>query len=179
MSPVAIGTLFGFLTSPSVGFPALLKTLGLASKNILLLPTGALATVSVAQVWASLGVNTFVFLAGLQAIPEEVYEAAKMEGAGAVTRLTKITLPLLRESIIMNTIVTMINTLKIFGVILVITRGGPYHATEVLALFMYKKAFIDFQLGYSSAVAVVMFGVIALMTFIQMRVSRAGTTKYY
>jgi len=179
MSPVAIGTLFGFLTSPSVGVPALLKTLGLASKNVFLLPSGALAAVSVAQIWATLGISTFVFLSGLQAIPEEVYEAAKIDGAGALSRFRLVTLPLLRETIIMNTVVTMINSLKTFGMILVMTRGGPYHATEVLGLFMYKKAFIEFQLGYSSAVAVVMFGVIALMTFVQMRVSRAGTTKYY
>jgi multiple sugar transport system permease protein len=179
MSPVSIGTLFGFLTSPSIGIPALLKGFGFTGKNVLLVPSGALASVSMVQVWASLGVNTFVFLAGLQAIPEEVYEAAQIDGAGAVTRFRTVTLPLLRETIIMNTIVTMIGTLKTFGMILVLTQGGPYHATEVLALYMYKKAFIQFQLGYSSAVAVVIFLVVALMTFVQMRVSRAGTTRYY
>jgi ABC-type sugar transport system permease subunit len=177
MSPVTIGTLFNFLASPTLGFPALFKAV--TDINLLNDPLGALGVVIVAQVWAGLGVNTFVFLAGLQAIPEEIYEAAKIDGAGAVARFLQVTLPLLRETMIMNTIVTLINAFKTFGMILVMTQGGPYHATEVLALFMYRKAFFAFRLGYGSAVAVVMFVVIAIVTFVQMRVTRAGTTEYY
>jgi ABC-type sugar transport system permease subunit len=177
MSPVTIGTLFNFLASPTLGFPALFKAI--TDINLLNDPLGALGVVIVAQIWAGLGVSTFVFLAGLQAIPEEIYEAAKIDGAGAVARFLQVTLPLLRETMIMNTIVTLINAFKTFGMILVMTQGGPYHATEVLALFMYRKAFFAFRLGYGSAVAVVMFVIIAIVTFVQMRVTRAGTTEYY
>jgi multiple sugar transport system permease protein len=177
MSPVSIGALFNFLASPTIGIPALLKSI--TETNILNDPNGALGAVIVAQLWAGLGVNTFVFLSGLQAIPEEIYEAAMIDGASSVKRFFMVTLPLLRETMIMNTIVTLINAFKTFGMILVMTQGGPYHATEVLALFMYRMAFFYFRLGYGSSIAVVMFIVIALVTFVQMRLTRAGTTRYY
>lgn len=177
MSPVSIGLLFGFLSSPTLGFPSLLRSI--AKINILDDPTGALIIVIVAQLWSTIGVNTFVFLSGLQAIPIEVQEAAMIDGAGAITRFRLVTLPLLRETLIMNSIVTLIGAFHAFGLILVMTVGGPYHATTVLAIFMYKQAFYGFRYGYGSAVAVVMFLVVAGITFAQMRITRSGTTRYY
>ncbi len=177
MSPVTIGLLFAFLSSPTLGFPSLLRSV--TEISILDDPMGALIVVIIAQLWATIGVNTFVFLSGLQAIPVEVEEAAMIDGAGAVTRFRFVTLPLLRETLIMNSIVTLIGAFHAFGLILVMTVGGPYHATTVLAIFMYKQAFYGFRYGYGSAVAVIMFLVVAGITFAQMRITRSGSTRYY
>jgi ABC-type sugar transport system permease subunit len=177
MSPVSIGILFGFFFSPTLGLPSLLREIG--KFNILDDPLGALIVVILAQLWSTLGVNTFVFLSGLQAIPEDIHEAAVIDGASAIKRFFAVTLPLLRETLVMNAIVTLIGAINAFGLILVMTAGGPYHATEVLAIFMYKTAFFGFRYGYGSAVAVVMFAAVAIITFIQMRISRSGQTQYY
>jgi multiple sugar transport system permease protein len=177
MSPVTIGLLFAFLSSPTLGFPSLLRSV--TKISVLDDPMGALIVVIIAQLWATIGVNTFVFLSGLQAIPVEVEEAAMIDGAGTVKRFRFVTLPLLRETLIMNSIVTLIGAFHAFGLILVMTVGGPYHATTVLAIFMYKQAFYGFRYGYGSAVAVIMFLVVAGITFAQMRITRSGSTRYY
>lgn len=176
LSSVAMGILFTFLTSPNLGLIAIIKG---DSYDILSDPDGALFAIIIAYIWGSVGFHAFIFLAGLQAIPEELYEAARIDGAGLFVRFGRVTIPLLRETTILNLILIMINAFRSFGLVYTMTRGGPYRTTQVLSMFMYKQAFVSFRLGYGSAVAVVMFAIIAVVTFVQLRVTRAGRTQYY
>ena len=176
MSAVAIGILATFLFSPQIGIPALLSNEPI---DLFAEPNGALLGVSIAHVWGGIGFTTFIFLAGLQAIPEELYEAAKIDGAGLLARFWRVTIPLLRETTIVNLILIFIGAFRSFGLIYTMTRGGPYRATEVLSFFMYKQAFVAFRMSYGSAIAVILFLIIAAITLFKLRVTRAGTTKYY
>lgn len=175
-SPVTIGLLFKLLVSPSIGLPTLFKD---NNVDLLLDSSGALLVVAFAHIWSGLGLNTFVFLTGLQAIPGEIYEAAMLDGAGSFNRFRLIIFPLLRESMIMNAIVVLIGAFQAFGHIFILTGGGPYHGTEVIGMYMYIQAFWKFQYGYGSAVAVVMTAIIGAITFLQMRITRSGTTVYF
>ncbi len=176
MSAVAIGILATFLFSPQIGIPALLSN---EPVDIFAQPNGALVAVSIAHVWGGVGFSTFIFLAGLQAIPEELYEAAKIDGAGLMARFWRVTIPLLRETTIINLILIFIGAFRSFGLIFTMTRGGPYRSTEVLSFFMYKQAFIAFRMSYGSAIAVILFLIIAAVTLFKLRVTRAGSTKFY
>lgn len=176
MSAVAIGILATFLFSPQIGIPALLSN---EPVDLFAEPNGALLGVSIAHVWGGIGFTTFIFLAGLQAIPEELYEAAKIDGAGLMARFRRVTIPLLRETTIVNLILIFIGAFRSFGLIYTMTRGGPYRATEVLSFFMYKQAFVSFRMSYGSAIAVILFLIIATITLFKIRVTRAGTTRYY
>ena len=176
MSPVAIGIMATFLFSPQVGLPTLLSD---QPVDLFAEPNGALVAVSIAHVWGGLGFSTFIFLAGLQAIPQELYEAAKIDGAGLRARFWRVTIPLLRETTIINLILIFIGAFRSFGLIFTMTRGGPYRATEVLSFFMYKQAFIAFRMSYGSAVAVILFLIIAAITLFQLRVTRAGKSRFY
>jgi len=176
LSPVAIGILFTLLASPSIGLPTVI-----VGKKIDLLAgdTSALLTVAAAHIWGSVGFNTFIFLAGLQAIPDTLYEAAMIDGAGPRQRFFRVTLPLLRETTILNLIIIFISAFRTFGLIYSMTYGGPYRATEVLAMYMYRETFVSWRLGYGSAVAFVLFVVIATVTFFQLRITRAGSRRFY
>ena len=176
MSAVAIGMMATFLFSPQIGIPALLSN---EPVDIFAQPNGALLGVSIAHVWGGIGFSTFIFLAGLQAIPEELYEAAKIDGAGLMARFWRVTIPMLRETTIINLILIFIGAFRSFGLIFTMTRGGPYRATEVLSFFMYKQAFIAFRMSYGSAIAVILFLIIAAITIFKLHVTRAGSTKFY
>ena len=176
MSAVAIGMMGTFLFSPQVGIPSLISD---NPVDLFQEPNGALLAVSIAHVWGGIGFSTFIFLAGLQAIPEELYEAAKIDGAGLVARFWQVTIPLLRETTIINLILIFIGAFRSFGLIFTMTRGGPYRATEVLSFFMYKQAFVAFRMSYGSAIAVILFLFIAAITLFKLRITRAGTTRYY
>ena len=176
MSAVAIGMMGTFLFSPQIGIPSLISD---NPVDLFQEPTGALVAVSIAHVWGGIGFSTFIFLAGLQAIPAELYEAAKIDGAGLMARFWRVTIPLLRETTIINLILIFIGAFRSFGLIFTMTRGGPYRATEVLSFFMYKQAFISFRMSYGSAIAVILFLFIAVITVIKLHITRAGTTRYY
>lgn len=176
MSAVAIGIMATFLFSPQIGIPALLSD---QPVDMFAEPNGALIAVSIAHVWGGIGFSTFIFLAGLQAIPEELYEAAKIDGAGLVARFWRVTIPLLRETTIVNLILIFIGAFRSFGLIFTMTRGGPYRATEVLSFFMYKQAFVAFRMSYGSAIAVILFLIIAAITLFQLRITRAGRSRFY
>ena len=176
MSAVAIGMMGTFLFSPQVGLPSLISD---NPVDLFQEPTGALTAVSIAHVWGGIGFSTFIFLAGLQAIPEELYEAAKIDGAGLLARFWRVTIPLLRETTIINLILIFIGAFRSFGLIFTMTRGGPYRATEVLSFFMYKQAFISFRMSYGSAIAVILFLFIAVITVIKLHITRAGKSRFY
>jgi len=123
-------------------------------------------------VFVSLPFASFVILAGLQTIPGDVYEAARVDGAGTFRTYFQITLPMLRPAILIASIINVINVFNSFPIIWAMTQGGPGHATDTTTTFMYKIAFFDQDVGESAAMAVVNFALILVMVLLYLRASR-------
>jgi multiple sugar transport system permease protein len=132
----------------------------------------AIWSVILVYVWKNVGFTMLTTLAGLQNISEELYEAAKIDGAKAHTRLFRITIPLLSPVILFNVTITMINTLQEFDSIVALTNGGPGDASRTVVMYIYDKAFRSFDMGYASAIAVTLFAVISIVTLLQLWGSR-------
>lgn len=117
----------------------------------------AMLSVSVTIIWQFIGLYFIIFLAGLQNIPTEILEAAKIDGASEWKQTWKITIPMLKETIFAALILAISGSMKSFDQIFVMTNGGPAHATEVSAIYMYNKTFQSLQFGYGSSIAVMIF----------------------
>ena len=124
----------------------------------------ALISVLMISIWRWTGFNIVIFMAGLQDISMEYYEAAKIDGAGAITIFSRITIPLLSSSIVINFLLNLIGYLRLFDIIQVTTRGGPAHATEVLSTYIYKQAFQYNNIGMAGAASVILFFIIVFFS---------------
>ena len=172
-SAVAVSLLWSMLYDPQAGYlNAILDNLGLPTRAWLRDPDTALWSVLAAAVWQDLGYNILVFLAGLQGIPHDFYDAAKVDGAGPWHRFRTITIPLLQRTTMFVVVLTMISYLQEFTHIQVMTQGGPVHRSETLVLYTYKKGFGDFTMGYASAMSMILLGIILVITIVQMRLLR-------
>ena len=138
--------------------------------------TLALPSVVVVDVWKSVGYYMIILLAGLLGIPAELIEAAKIDGAGAAQWTRHIILPLLRPQLLFVVVIALINTVQAFDTFYVLTRGGPADATRVLPIEIYLRGFQLLQMGRASAVSLVMFGFLLILTLIQLRIF--GTEGY-
>ncbi|WP_328827830.1 carbohydrate ABC transporter permease [Streptomyces ureilyticus] len=152
----------------------LLMDLGVldAPVNWLAKPGLALAAMMGVAVFVSLPFTSFVLLAGLQSIPAEVYEAARVDGAGPVRGYLGITLPLLRPSLVVAAIINVINVFNSFPIIWAMTRGGPGFASDTTTTYLYKLAFDNQSVGESAAMAVVNFGLILAVVLVYLRFVR-------
>ena len=135
-------------------------------------PRWAMPAIILMTVWKSFGYNMLIFIAGLQAIPEELYEAAKIDGASALQRFRHVTLPQLAPTLVFVTVITMIGFFQLFVEPYVMTQGGPLRSTTSVVLLMYEEGFRWWRLGFAAAVAFVLFVVILLATLIQLRFQR-------
>ena len=135
-------------------------------------PRWAMPAIILMTVWKSFGYNMLIFIAGLQAIPEELYEAARIDGATALQRFRHVTLPQLGPTLVFVTVITMIGFFQLFVEPYVMTLGGPLRATTSVVLLMYEEGFRWWRLGYAAAVAFVLFFVILLATLLQLRLQR-------
>ena len=140
--------------------------------NWLAHPDQAMLWMMWVAVFVSLPFASFVILAGLQTIPGDVYEAARVDGAGPYRTYFQITLPLLRPALLIASIINVINVFNSFPIIWAMTQGGPGHATDTTTTFMYKIAFFDQNVGESAAMAVVNFALILVMVLLYLRASR-------
>lgn len=127
----------------------------------------ALISVEIVSIWRSMGYNAIILLAGLQGISQELYEAAKLDGANGFQSFLHVTVPMLSPTIFFCLVTQMINSFKVFDIIIAMTQGGPGRATNVLAYFVYNKSFMDSRFGYASAAAFIMFAIIMVFTAIQ------------
>jgi len=127
----------------------------------------ALTSVEIVSIWRSMGYNAIILLAGLQGISQELYEAAKLDGANGFQSFLHVTVPMLSPTIFFCLVTQMINSFKVFDIIIAMTQGGPGRATNVLAYFVYNKSFMDSRFGYASAAAFIMFAIIMVFTAIQ------------
>jgi multiple sugar transport system permease protein len=130
----------------------------------------AMPAVALVQVWRGLGEGMIIFLAGLQAIPAYLYEAAELDGAGRWHRFWHVTWPLLSPTTFFVGVLEVIGSFQVFDMIYLMTRGGPGEATTVYNFYLYQQGFRDFEMGYAAAMTWLLFVVIAVLTLIQFRV---------
>jgi multiple sugar transport system permease protein len=133
----------------------------------------AIPTVAGINVWRHMGYTALLVFAGLQTIPAYVYEAAEVDGSTEWKTFWRITLPLLRPVLVMVLVVTMIGSFQIFDTVAVTTQGGPINATRVIYYYIYERAFTRFDFGYASAMALVLFAILAVVSLVQLRLLRA------
>jgi multiple sugar transport system permease protein len=170
--PVASAVLWLWLFNPDSGLlNELLKGLGLPPLLWVYGEGTAIPSVALMAIWG-FGNMTLVFLAGLQGVSKELYEAAEVDGANAIRRMWHITLPSISPVILFNMITGMIAAVQIFDAAYVMTKGGPNNATLVYVFYLYSKAFAESQLGYASALAWILFVIILIVTIILFRTSR-------
>jgi sn-glycerol 3-phosphate transport system permease protein len=167
----AVGALIWLLLlNPSLGLlNYILSLVGIRGPEWLIQPATAIIAVSITTIWLTLGTNIIVLLAGLQGVPEEIYEAARLDGARGVRMFTGITVPMVSPSLFFLLVVDTIAVLQAFTQIHLLTRGGPVDATRVLVYSIYQDAFQNFQFGYASAQAVILFLLVMALTLIQFR----------
>lgn len=169
-STVAAAVVWRYLMTPGTGYAdVFLRNLGLTPPSPAWLrnPTWALRIVILVGLWKRLGFNIVVFLAGLQNIPKDFYEAATVDGAGVWARFRHVTIPLIAPITLMLVIMSIIDAFLIFDVVYVMTEGGPVGTTEVVGLLLYRQAFRYFNLGDASAMGWVIFAIVFTATLIQ------------
>ncbi len=169
VSVVVLSLVFKGLYAPDGSLNALLAALGLPTRSWLLDPDTALPAIMAMDVWAASGYYMLIFLAGLQAIDRNLYDAAKLEGAGAWDQFVHITLPLLRPTLLFVLVVNTVRSLQIFAEVFVMTRGGPLERTTTIVYHLYEQAFSRFHLGHASAIAWLLFLITLAIAWAQMR----------
>jgi multiple sugar transport system permease protein len=170
---VAIAVVWRYLYHPRYGLlNYLLGHIGIGPVDWLGDPRWAMPAIIVMAIWKNFGYNMLIFIAGLQSIPEELYEAARIDGAGALRRFRHVTIPQLAPTFLFVGVVTMIGYFQLFAEPYVMTGGGPLRATTSLVLFMYEEGFRWWRMGVAAAIAFVLFGIILLWTLLQMRLQR-------
>lgn len=172
---VALAVVWIYLLQPRLGpINQVLRNIGMENPPAWLASRdSALYSVIMINVWAAVGGNTMlIFLAGLQGVPQELYEAADIDGASAWHKFRNVTIPLLTPTIFFNLVLAIIGALKVFTTALVATQGGPSYATWFFALHIYTEAFQYFRLGYGSALAWVLAIILMIFTFVQVQYSR-------
>ncbi|MFI1730893.1 carbohydrate ABC transporter permease [Streptomyces acidicola] len=175
-SIVAVAVVWRFVLDPTDGLIAGLATeLGAKAPDFLGSETWAMPSLILLAVWRNLGTVMVLFIAGLQAIPTDVREAARLDGAGGWQELRRITVPLLRPTMLYATVITTIGYLNVFEEPFVMTQGGPDNATLTVSLDMYREGFNLFHMGYASAMAYVLFVVIMAITVLQLRLLKDNT----
>jgi multiple sugar transport system permease protein len=174
LTPVAVGLMWRFLADPDLGLVRWIASLfdGSAHPNLLGSPAGAIALVVAVNTWINVPFVTLMLLAGLLAIPDELYEAAALDGASRFQMGRYIIVPLLLPVIAVTCVLRVAADYRMFDLVYIVTRGGPGDATRNLSLLAYQQAFQDFNIGRSCAIAVAM-AIIALPTyFLLVRVTR-------
>jgi multiple sugar transport system permease protein len=169
VSMVVISLIWKNLYSPFGALNALLVRCGAQPVAWLLDPHLALPAVMAMDVWASVGYYMVLYLAGLEGIPSELYEAASLDGAGFWARLRYVTWPALKPMTLFILVVNTMRSFQIFVEVFVMTGGGPMHATETVVLYLYDAAFHQFRMGYASAVAYLLFAILAVFSLLELK----------
>ena len=172
---VALAVVWIYLLQPTLGpVNEFLRDLGVENPPAWFTSRDtALYSVTMINIWAAVGGNTMlIFLAGLQGVPQELYDAASIDGGGTWAKFRHVTLPLITPTIFFNLVLAVIGALKVFTTAMVATQGGPSYATWFFALHIYNHAFANFRLGYGSALAWVLAVILIIFTFIQVAYSR-------
>ena len=172
VSLAAVSLVFKYIYSRQGLLNMIVTTFGGGARDWLLSPNLALPSIMAMDIWASIGYYTIFYLAGLQTIPEELYEAARIDGAGRLALFRYITLPSLKPVIVFVIVVNTIRAFQVFVEVVIMTRGGPMGSTMTLVYYLYEKAFHRIEMGAASAVALVVFILIAGFALLQVRLLR-------
>lgn len=174
---VAWTIVWGFLLQDNGGVNALfhvlrLDVLGIDGPNWLRSGGTAMASVIVVQLFKNVGLNMVLFLAALQGVPAELYEAARIDGASAWARFRRVTVPLISPTILLTMILTIVGSLQVFAQIAVLTQGGPGTSTTVLVYYLYQQAFQFHHFGYGATLSLLLFLIVLVLTVVQWRMRR-------
>ena len=169
-SLVAIGIVWVWMFDPQYGLiNQILKGMGIEGPLWLADPRTALVSLVITAAWRNVGYFATIFLAGLQGIDDMYYEAARIDGAGPWASFWRITLPLLKPTMLFVMVMSVILSFQVFALVYVMTAGGPAGSTSVLVFYLYQQAFTYFRMGYASAVGYILFVVVFILTLLQFR----------
>jgi ABC-type sugar transport system permease subunit len=177
LSSAASGVIWRWLLAKNGAVNEFLRPLGLAHAwaND---PSTALGALMLIGLWGGIGFNMILYLAGLQNIPEELYEAARIDGAGGWSRVRHVTWPNLRNTHFFVTVLAIIGTFQVFGIALVFAEGGPHHATTTVVLHIYRTAFANSSYGLGAAMAFLLFSIIFVFSYYQYRLRQQQEVEY-
>lgn len=168
-SSTAIGIMFQIILHSNIGIiPYWIKLLGLGKVNLLNTPGVTLIVVVIISVWRSFGISAMILISAMQNVPKSYYEAAEIDGAGAIRKFFSITLPNIMPSFWFLLMTRVIGSLQVFDLIFMLTEGGPNHTTETLVTYVYGRAFdLGNRMGYATAMSEFLFLIIMIITVIQ------------
>jgi len=175
ISGVVAATVWSWMLDTQLGIVnIMIERLG--GENVMFLTSRSWAIPSIAliSVWKSLGYTSIILFAGLQTIPPTIYEAGRIDGANEDQMFRRLTIPLLRPILALVLVLNVIGAFQVFDIVQVTTKGGPANASNVLQMYIYSKAFGQFDFGYASAMALALFAILIVITFLQMRLLRAS-----
>ncbi|MFC0529367.1 carbohydrate ABC transporter permease [Phytohabitans kaempferiae] len=172
VSLVAWTIVWGFLLQDNGGVNGALQLVGVDGPNWLRGDNTAMLSVIVVQVLKNVGLNMVLFLAALQGVPADLYEAASIDGAGRIRQFWRITVPMISPTILLTSIITVVGSLQVFAQIAVLTQGGPGTSTTVLVYYLYQQAFQFHQFGYGATLSVLLFAIVLVLTIVQWRMRR-------
>lgn len=171
---VAMSIVWFWILNPDVGLANnILRALGLPPSNFIWDPKSSKPTFILMQMWSAGGNTMVIFLAGLQNIPQSLYEAAQIDGASGWQQFKSVTVPMLSPVILFNLVMGIVGSFQVFTNAFLMTAGGPANSTLFSVLYMYRLAFEQFEMGYASAFAWLLFVVILIFTILQMRLSQS------
>ena len=163
------------ILDPTIGIlNELIKALGFSQINFLSSTDLSLPSIAMVNIWKFMGYTALIVFAGIQSIPKEIDEAGLIDGASAWTAFTRITLPLLRPVLAFVIITSVIGSFQIYDTVAVATHGGPGHSTWVMNYFIVKGAFEEYRMGYATAASMILFFVLLIVGFLQMKLMRAN-----
>lgn len=173
VTSVIASTLWMFLYQEKTGYlNAFLNLLGIADQPFIGSPSQAMASVIVVVLWINLGYTSMLLFSAIKQVPAELLEAARLDGASGPRTFWSIVFPLIRPTSIFVVVTSTIAAFQILDIILVMTSGGPADATQVGALYIYKRSFERLEMGYGSALSVVMFAILLVISLVQLRLTR-------
>lgn len=181
LSSVSVAFIWSFIYDPSLGIlnqVLELTGLGFLAQNWLGNSDIAIYSLAITQIWFHAGQMLIIFVAGLQAIPDELYEVAKIEGANKWQTFRRVTWPLLAPSATIVVAYTTIQSFKAFDLVFAMTGGGPNNSTEIVATYIFDIAFRSYQFGYASSISVIFMVIIAIITFLQFKALRSDRISY-
>lgn len=176
ISMVVAGIAWRWLYSSNGLFNQFLKTINLEAIPWLTSPRWALFSVMGVTIWKGLGYYMLIYLAGLQSIPRELYEAAAIDGVDGIGKHWSITLPLMRPYLLLVGVISAISAIKVFEEVFIMTQGGPLNSSKTLVYYLYEQAFNNLEISYACAIGLVMFLAIFLLSILNLKLSARATS---
>lgn len=175
MSMVCVSMVWLWLYNPNFGiFNRLLEVIGIAPQKWLINPSQAMLCIILVGIWKNCGYSMVIFLGGLTGIPESLYEAAQLDGAGPIRRFLNITWPMLRPTTFFLVVTGIVNSFAVFEQVNILTSGGPLNRTTTVVHQIYRRGFLEFKMGYASAMAVLLLAFSLIVTMLVFKFGNKG-----